>query len=582
MDNYEKIKKMCSKQNIAKGKQSKEYLFTINCTDMFYYKYNIGEVDIVNGFTDGANDGGIDFIYSDNDTLYLIQGKSSESISTEDIKNLFSKMVDTINDFEDKQYDKYSALLKQTYLNAYDDLTDEKNIELVLFTNTALSKDQRDEINSLAASDRYNSYGLSVYDINNIKEQEALLFQNSDLIEEDKIYLDTNEHGSKNILKYGDNGIIVNIKASSLKKLFEKYGANGLFSYNLREHISQKSVDDEIDNTIKNEKENFWSYNNGITIGCKDFNENGNNIKLYDFSIINGAQTTTKIGKSKFVDEKHDFAIVCKIVRSNEIDDPNSFISKISQASNSQKPIKQRDLKSNFIEQKLLQTGAAKNGKNSLAIEIKRGVRPRNYKKVENSWQRITNEYMGQLIYACLLQKPGPARNSKNTMFSTKKTYKEIFQRKHDFNTLYDLVNLGHCYDDFAAQYISKNTDLDKIAIVKNGKLPILAVSTYLCKKTRGIVSKSTASEVKKDNLTGFLISNYQGDDLYNLLNNLFSFIVKRLDFVYKTNKDIMKITSYSNFFKSEQIYEIILREFDELDDYDKDKLNEFCKIFKI
>lgn len=36
---------------------------------MFYYKYNIGEVDIVNGFTDGANDGGIDFIYSDNDTL---------------------------------------------------------------------------------------------------------------------------------------------------------------------------------------------------------------------------------------------------------------------------------------------------------------------------------------------------------------------------------------------------------------------------------------------------------------------------------------------------------------------------------
>lgn len=37
--------------------------------DLFYYK---GKIDIKTGFTDGANDGGIDFIYTDNDTLYLI------------------------------------------------------------------------------------------------------------------------------------------------------------------------------------------------------------------------------------------------------------------------------------------------------------------------------------------------------------------------------------------------------------------------------------------------------------------------------------------------------------------------------
>ena len=64
-----------------------------------------------------------------------------------------------------------------------------------------------------------------------------------------------------------------------------KYGKTGLFSYNLREFISQKSVDDGIKQTIKQEKDKFWFYNNGITIGCRDFNKDGNVIKLYDFSI---------------------------------------------------------------------------------------------------------------------------------------------------------------------------------------------------------------------------------------------------------------------------------------------------------
>jgi hypothetical protein len=69
----------------------------------------------------------------------------------------------------------------------------------------------------------------------------------------------------------------------------------------LREHIVQKSVDDAIDDTIKKERENFWYYNNGITIGCNDYRIDGYKLKLYDFSIINGAQTTTKIGKSNLV-----------------------------------------------------------------------------------------------------------------------------------------------------------------------------------------------------------------------------------------------------------------------------------------
>lgn len=137
-NSYEKIKSMCNNLNISEGKLSDEYLFTINAVDLFFYKRNIGEIDIKSGFVDGPNDGGIDFIYSNTDKMYLIQGKSTSNLSFEDIKNALHKMVKTIIDFEEKKYDKYSQILKAAYLNAYDDLSEDKNIELVLFTNTSI------------------------------------------------------------------------------------------------------------------------------------------------------------------------------------------------------------------------------------------------------------------------------------------------------------------------------------------------------------------------------------------------------------------------------------------------------------
>ena len=579
MGSIEALKVICRRANLPEGKLSNEFLFTIDMVDLFFYKRNIGQMDIKSGFVDGAYDGGIDFVYQDGETMYLIQGKSSEKLSIEDIKNVFYKMADTVQDFEENNNDKYSKELNQAYINAYDSLNDDKNIELVLFTNTELNPELNTKIIELSKNEKINNFIIKVYGKREIQVQETILYQNSDLISEDSIDIYLNKENTNNMLSYGEEGIIVNVKASSIKNLYLKYKESGLFSYNLREYITQKSVDDGIDDTIKKEKDNFWFYNNGITIGCNDFRKDGNKIKLYDFSIINGAQTTTKIGKSKYVNNKNDFAVVCKIVRAkNSVEEDKDFISKISEASNSQKPIKQRDLKSNAIEQKILQKECANNGKYSLAVEIKRGIKPQNYKKVEK-WQRVTNEYIGQLLYACVFQKPGPARSCKNVIFSSNRLYKQLFLRKHDYNTIYDLVKISNEYDEYASNSTDTN-DLDKIAAIKNGKLTILAVSIYLCKKKRGILYNSYSDELHKDNLDGFLISEYSEDDLSDKLKQLFDFIVRQLQFIYKMKREEMKITSYSNFFKLEQIYDIILKTFDELDSWDQEKLDSYLKIF--
>lgn len=577
-DNKNKIRDICKSINVCDGQLSDEYLFTVDAVDIFFYNKNIGAMDIKYGFTDGPNDGGIDYIYSDTETMYLVQGKSSDNLPKDDIFKLFEKMLRTINDFESKHYDSYSKKVISAYLNAYEDLNDDKNIALVLFTNSIIDEKTRELVYEKINQDSISN--VIIFDHNDIENKKAILFQGSDLIKQDSILLYMNENNKNNILSYGENGIIVNIKASSLKELYLKYENKGLFSYNLREHIRQKNVDDGIDKTIREEKERFWYYNNGITIGCEDFEKDGYKLKLYNFSIINGAQTTSKIGQSKIINKDNDFALVCKIIKSeNSFYKENDFIGCISEYSNSQKPIKQRDLKSNAREQKILQMNCA-NNRYPLSIEIKRGVLPINYKKVEK-WQRLSNEYLGQLIYACIFQNPGKARNGKNTMFSSNKVYNQLFKKKHDYDTLYDLVRLGYIYDCYADNTIKKENDLNIIAIIKNGKLTILAITIYLLKKERKVINNYYDENLHKDNLKGLLISDYPKDDLSENLNELFGYIIRKLSMLYESKKESMKFTSYSNFFKTDSIYEeIILKSFDEIDKWDREKLSDYIKVF--
>ncbi len=573
----EKIKSLCLSIGLPEGRITDEHLFTLLNVDMFFYKGNIGANDIRMGYVDGPNDGGIDYIYSNQEVMYIIQGKSSDKIDYESIINAFNKAFDTSVDFENDNFDQYSKDLKTSYINVFDDLTDDKNIEYVLFTGADVNIEIKKKVGNYFSEGKYNGAQFKIYDKNDIDDKKASSDQASNLVPSDS--LDLNE--TKNCLRYGEDGIIVNIKASSLKKLFNKYKENGLFSYNLREHIRQKNVDDAISNTIKNERDKFWFYNNGITIGCTDFNIDGNKINLSGFSIINGAQTTTIIGRSEYVNANEDFSLVCKVVKAKGLfeNDPE-FISKISEASNSQKPIRPRDLKSNSREQRILQSKAAEN-KYPLSIEIKRGVKANNFKRVEK-WQRVTNELIGQLILACILQKPGTARTNKQTIFTSEKTYNQIFKREHDYNTLYDLVRLYNIYTEYANKRASDsdNNDIDEIAIINNGRFFVLSTLIYLYKKASGLLTDRTSFALHKDNVSGLLITDYPGDDIDDKAYELFGFIVKKIRDTYKARKDELKLSSYSNFFKRENYYFVLLDELDVLDKWDREKVDEFMRIF--
>ena len=228
-----KIVSILDSLHFPPGKKTEEYTFTLECVDMFFYKKNIGAADIKLGFVDGPKDGGIDYICSDEETLYLVQGKSTADLSIEDVDNALNKMAKTFAKFKDRKLDELNEAVRSALSNAYDDLTDDKNVELVLFTNTPFNKSARKKFEDLFKQDSLDYFEISVYDKQDIDLKMAIEEENTDLVSEGSLLLELGDDKTANRLAFGNGkGIIVNIRASSLKTLYQKYNKQGLFSYN--------------------------------------------------------------------------------------------------------------------------------------------------------------------------------------------------------------------------------------------------------------------------------------------------------------------------------------------------------------
>ena len=192
--------------------------------------------------------------------------------------------------------------------------------------------------------DYFGKYDLEMNFRSDIEAQIELCDNGKVCVDFDKITIDEKD----NYLKY-KNSIIVNVSAVSLQEL-QNRRRNGLLGMNLRYYVRKKDVDTGIEKSIQKEPENFWYKNNGILIICDDYKIDLKELKLWKFSIVNGGQTTNRIGRA---DIDKDFYLQCKVVKSegNTAEERDRFALDIAEATNAQKPIKKADLKANTPEQ---------------------------------------------------------------------------------------------------------------------------------------------------------------------------------------------------------------------------------------
>lgn len=437
------------KNNFSAFSELKDYhIFSLLCIKYFFFS-DAGmpfDQDIVLEYlTDGPNDGGIDAIFNDstsegNDVI-IVQSKYYEhsELSAQDIAGELYKINETIKLLQSNKVSGFIEKNTKTYFTKYD-----------------LELNFRTEV-----------------------ESQIELCNNGKLfVDRDKLVLDK----ENNYLQYEDS-IIVNISAQSLQEL-QNRRRNGLLGMNLRYYVRQKAVDSGIERTISKEPQNFWYKNNGILIVCENYKLNGIQIELFDFSIINGGQTTNRIGK---LDIDKDFYLQCKVVKAKgkSRNDKDIFINNIAESTNSQKPIKKADLKANTPDQLRLKERLHR--KHAYYITKKGDKTPKQYTE---PYQTATLEQVGKLSLSAILQMPGSARSNSQRMYNDDYYY-SIFGLDAPEGVIADLLKIAYYYDQFVKTDI-KDKGYDErtvLPMIKNGRTFQYACITLLCKINYGVFS---------------------------------------------------------------------------------------------
>lgn len=572
-----------------------EIIFSILNLKYFYEPEYFSYTHFNESFVDGKSDGGIDLVViKDYDsysyTLSLVQCKYINEVhNSQDIIDLFTKIEQTYNDFINNKTAKYNPKLKRILKDKLDFIDEVDNIiEFTLFISCEISKERKEQIEEKVKSiESFNEYLISIYYLEDILEQIDFVNSPKKFVEEDKIKI----RKSDGVLRYNDNGILVNISSNSLKDLYDRYRNKGLFEQNFRYFVRNKKIDDKITQSLQNKRNEFWFLNNGIIISCSDFRNDGDNVKLYNFSIVNGCQTTTLIGEYKGKHENHDFYLPCKIIKSQETknsDEFEIFMSQIAEASNSQKPISDRDLKSNRPEQRKLQK-MLKEEDPKIYLEVKRGEQTK--KSIEN-WQKIKNDELGQYILSFNLQQPGTARSGKRKIFSTDKTYRSVFLRDHCKDNIVDLLKLKDYYQQYVDSQLKEDkfVDLEQESVARNGKFIVISLIGLFIKYKNGLITIAGFSKdenwnekLEQDNLSAKIFAEYTKDDFYVRLNGFFQLIIMELSNLYKQREKEEK--NVSNFFKTDYKYQkIIIKHFiDSIfnNQFRMQEVNHYLEIFK-
>jgi len=221
-------------------------------------------------------------------------------------------------------------------------------------------------------------------------------------------------------------GVVASISALDLVKLVQDNDNPGLvnqhvFNDNVRVYLKLKNrINKNIYETaLSDTNYEFWYLNNGITIVCErcDFNPGipAPRAELINFQIVNGGQTTHALFEA-FQEDQERLANVDLIVRICQTT-KRDISERISETTNSQNPVRSRDLRANDRLQRQLELEFE-----SLGYYYER---KRNQHESAPRDRVLSNELLGQLYMAFMLDMPSEAKNNKSFVFGEK--YDSIF-----------------------------------------------------------------------------------------------------------------------------------------------------------
>lgn len=159
---------------------------------------------------------------------------------------------------------------------------------------------------------------------------------------------------------------VFSMAAADVGALFKKSGVR-LFARNIRGYLGESpDINEAMAKTVKSEPENFWYYNNGVTIVCDEAKrevESGLDVlRVERAQVINGQQTTRTLERTP----SRRASVLVKVIRIPRTAEDHAryedLVSSIVRATNWQNPITPSDLISNDYIQVYLERELRKRG----------------------------------------------------------------------------------------------------------------------------------------------------------------------------------------------------------------------------
>jgi len=218
---------------------------------------------------------------------------------------------------------------------------------------------------------------------------------------------------------------VFSICGQDIGNMFEKAGVR-LFAKNIRGYLGSTDINEGMSDTIKKEPDNFWYYNNGVTIVCDDARremQGGEDVLIVDGAqVINGQQTTRTLQNNNSYATNVLVKIIKIPIEHENNGEYDGLVNSIVRSTNWQNYISPSDLVSNDYVQIFLER--------ELRKKRYQYIRKRMSKSEARSlfgqgFYQIDKREMAQAIAACLFD-PSTVRKGKERLFEGD-YYKSIF-----------------------------------------------------------------------------------------------------------------------------------------------------------
>ncbi len=324
---------------------------------------DIPSEDAGNCVTDGWQDNGLDAIYYHNQEriLYIVQAKWKHNGRGSIERGEAQKFIKGIQDLVNARFERFNNKIRSREKEIEVSLDDAKTRFVLLVVHTGqqgLSIEVQRDFDDLLDDLNDPSEIVVLRDLRQANLHSAVVEgMQGEPIDVDVALQDWGQTQDPYQAFYGQ------VAATDIAEWWNKHYPR-LFAPNIRMFLGDTNVNETLIDTIANEPEKFWYFNNGITALCSSIQKKpiggGTRQTGYfecrDFKIVNGAQTAGAIASaaSKFPTNISQARVPIRIVSLENA--PEDLERDITRYNNTQNRIERRDFAALDPEQERIRT----------------------------------------------------------------------------------------------------------------------------------------------------------------------------------------------------------------------------------